>query len=171
MTGLELYSHSLLEDQLWYVAHPVHPTDEEVAAFRVRRDEAYTAERVAGCLLFSDRTFMVPKNDHEVREAIVRDNIANAKVWLAWLTRAFPTITFIAPWIAALDGGGDNDLDPAMRARGIRDCCRTIRRCSGMVHVGGRVSSGMTEEAKVAAQVVDLTFFGRRPPATLEVNP
>lgn len=153
MTGLELYSYSLLDDQLWYVAHPVHPTDEEVAELR---------QVALGGWQMTDAT---------LRAEVIKNNITNAKAWLAWLIRAFPTITFIAPWIAALDGGGDDDLIPEQRARGLRDCCRTIRRCSGMVHVGGRVSSGMTEEAKVAARVVDLTSLGRRPPALSSADP
>lgn len=150
MTGLELYSYSLLEDQLWYVAHPVHPTAEEVAAARLR---------------------LPAWSDVKIREMVVRGNIVNAKRWLAWLIRSFPTVTFIAPWIAALDGGGDDDLDPTMRARGLRDCCRTIRVCSGIVLVGGRVSGGMSEEKSHARAVVDLTFLGRVPPAFVEVNP
>jgi hypothetical protein len=158
VTGLELYSHSLLDDQLWYVAHPVHPADDEVTD-GFRRLQGYVGGSPG------------ERELREIREEIIRANIANAKAWLAWLIRAFPTITFIAPWIAALDGGGDDDLVPEQRARGLRDCCRTIRRCSGMVHVGGRVSSGMAEEARVAVQVVDLTSFGRRPPALSSVDP
>jgi len=158
VTGLELYSYSLLDDQLWYVAHPVHPTGEEVTE-GFRRLRGYVGGSPG------------ERELREIREEVVRANIANAKVWLAWLASGFPTITFIAPWIAALDGGGDDDLDPAARARGLRDCCRTIRVCSGIVLVGGRVSDGMSKERSHARAVVDLTFLGRVPPAALEVHP
>lgn len=147
-------------DQLWYVAHPVHPTDDEVVE-GMRRLRGYVGGSPG------------VREEREVKEEIIRENIANAKRWLAWLTTRFPEITFIAPWIASLDGGGDDDLDPVCRARGLRDCCRTIRACHGMVHVGGRVSSGMLEEESHAWGVVDLTYLGRTPPATntTEVQP
>ena len=138
-------------DQLWYVAHPVHPTDADVAALR-------EAEKRAA-------SWFPRKTERALKEIVIRDNIENAKRWLAWLIRRYPPITFVAPWIASLDGGGDDDLDPAQRARGLRDCRRTIERCDGMVHVGGRISDGMTQEAKVAKLVADLTFLGRCPPA------
>lgn len=146
---------ALHDDQLWYVAHSVHPTDEEIAAFRVGPSGGVQ----------TGYGFVSKCTDREVSEMIIRDNIANAKLWLAWLIRRFPTITFIAPWIAALDGGGDDDLDPVQRDRGLRDCCRTIRVCSGMVCVGGRVSGGMSKEATYARSVIDLTSLGREPPA------
>lgn len=149
--------------QVWYVGHPVHPLEEDVAAFRAREEE------VIAYLRSMDKSppgFVVTirKTDREVREQIICTNIANAKLWLAWLRRRFPAITFIMPWAVALDGGGDDDLDPEQRARGLRDCCRTIRVCHGMVHTGGRVSDGMTHEASNARVVVDLTFLGRTPP-------
>lgn len=155
-----LDAYGMRSDQLWYVAHPVHPTEDEVTD-GMRRLRGY----VGGS-----------PGDHElrdVREEVIRANIANAKLWLAWLVRRFPTITFIMPWAVALDGGGDDDLDPVQRARGLRDCCRTIRVCHGLVHTGGRVSTGMHQEAGYANAVVDLTFLGRTPPATIaiEVNP
>ena len=153
-----LDAYGMRDDQLWYVAHPVHPTEEEVTE-GFRRLRGYVGGSPG------------ERELREIREEIVRANIANAKVWLAWLTRRFPTITFIAPWIAALDGGGDDDLDPTMRLRGLRDCCRTIRVCSGIVLIGGRVSGGMSEEKSHARAVVDLTFLGRVPPAMPEVNP
>lgn len=157
MKELELYSHSLLDDQLWYVGHPVHPTQEEITE-GFRRLRGYVGGSPGAREL------------REIQEECIRANIANAKVWNAWLVRAFPTITFIMPWVAALDGGGDDDLDPAMRARGLRDCCRTIRRCDGMVLVGGRVSGGMSAERDHARAVVDLTFLGRTPPTSLELR-
>lgn len=156
MNALELYTYSLRPDQLWYVGHPVHPTEDEITE-GMRRLRGYY--RSPG-----------ERELREVRAEIVRANIANAKAWLPWLVRGFPAITFIAPWIAALDGGGDDDLDPAMRARGLRDCCRTIRVCSGIVLVGGRVSGGMAEETSHARAVVGLTFLGYAPPAALEVK-
>ncbi len=133
-------------DQLWYIGHPVHPTDEDVAAVRAS---------------FGGPTM----TDRAVRELVIRANIAGAKAWLGWLKGRFSSITFIAPWIAALDGGGDDDLDPSQRARGLRDCCRTIRVCSGMVQTGGRLSAGMIEESKSARAIIDLTYLGRVPPA------
>jgi len=153
-----LTAYGMRDDQLWYVAHPIHPTEEEIAAW-VKR------------LVPPIPSFVSMAPDLDPARLVILDNIVNAKAWLAWLVRRFPRITFIAPWIASLDGGGDDDLDPAQRARGLRDCCRTVKMCSGLIHVGGRVSSGMLEEASHARTVVDLTFLGRSPPIDNEVTP
>lgn len=152
MSGLEfLEGCALRREQLWYVAHPVHPTAEEVSEVMWR-----LREYVGGS--------PGEREEIEAKRAIINGNIANAKAWLTWLIRKFPTITFIAPWIATLDGGGDDDLDPAMRARGLRDCRRTIHVCNGLVLVGGRISSGMAEESQHALFTADLTHLGREPP-------
>lgn len=157
MSGLDDFVRvAARPDQLWYVGHPVHPTDDDVAELRAR-------ERVM-VETYPDPSRKSP-SDREVKEIIIRGNIASAKTWLGWLIRRYPSITFIAPWIAALDGGGDDDLDLAQRARGLRDCCRTIRRCDGLVCVGGRISGGMEQESAAALRVIDLTYLGREPPA------
>jgi len=156
VTGLdELEAASARANQLWYIAHPVHPTAEEVDD-RMRRLRGY----VGGS-----------PGDREAREVmveVIRANLENAKSWLAWLTTRYPEVTFIAPWIAAIESGADDDLVPEQRERGLRDCCRTVSVCCGIIHVGGRVSSGMLAEAAHADHVVDLTYLGRLPP---EVDP
>ncbi len=139
--GAEAFAASL-----WYMAHPVHPTEEEVATIR---------SAALGESAMTDRA---------IRELVIRSNVANAKRWRAWLASRFPAVSFIAPWIAAIDGGGDDDLDPEQRARGLRDCCRTISVCDGLVLVGGRISRGMTEEREYARRSLDLTQVGRTPP-------
>jgi hypothetical protein len=147
----ELDSYTPQDEQLWYVAHPIRPTEGEVAAW-VKRLTSPIPSMVR----------MAPDLD-PARLAIL-DNIANAKGWLAWLIWRYPAVTFIAPYVATLDGGGDDDLDPAQRARGLRDCRRTVRVCNGIVLVGGRLSGGMLDEASVARAAIDLTFLGRTPP-------
>lgn len=95
-------------------------------------------------------------------------NIARALRWLKWLSDGDPSTTYIAPWIAALMAG-DDDSDPAARARGLEHDCRVVRRCDGIVLVGGRVSSGMAVEREAARvhglDVVDMTSLGDEPPA------
>lgn len=144
---------SLRGEQLWYVAHPVHPTEEEVTD---------GMQRLRGYVGGSPGR----REELEIKREVIRGNVANAKTWMPWLDRWYPTITWIAPWISALDGSWDDDLDPAVRARGLRDCRRTVKRCDGLVLVGGRVSGGMLEEADRAGVVIDLTFIGRDPPAS-----
>jgi len=100
-----LDAYGMRDDQLWYVAHPVHPTEEEITE-GMRRLRGYVGGSPG------------EREHREIAEEVIRANIANAKLWLAWLVRRFPRISFIAPWIPALDGGGDDDLDPAVRARG-----------------------------------------------------
>lgn len=87
----------------------------------------------------------------------------HGEVWLAWLRATYPAVTFIAPWITAIESGAD-DRDQEQRARGLRDDVRVVCRCDGIVLCGGRVSSGMRHEAKHAANVIDLTALGPEPP-------
>lgn len=136
------------EEQVWYVCHPLHSTDAEIADLRSREDAV------------NQRWFKVNKvSDQEARKLIANGNLAQAKICLDRLRRMFPTITFIAPWITAVEAGAD-DSDPAQREAGLRDDCRVVRRCDGVVHTGNRVSDGMRREAEHAREVVDLTYLG-----------
>lgn len=100
----------------------------------------------------------------------VTANIARALRWLKWLAAGDPEIAFIAPWIAAIMSGED-DNDPESRARGLRHDCEAVRRCDGLVLVGGRVSSGMAVESNAAKAagipVMDLTYMGDEPGSEL----
>lgn len=96
----------------------------------------------------------------------VKENIARALRWLAYLRRTDRQNTYIAPWVAALMSGED-DADPTARERGLIDCETVAARCDGIVLVGGRVSSGMAREreAVIAAggHVFDYTRLGAEP--------
>jgi hypothetical protein len=96
----------------------------------------------------------------------VTENLARAMRWLKWFAAHDPETAFIAPWIAAILSGED-DSDPESRARGIRHCTEVVRRCDGVVLVGGRVSDGMAIERAAAVlarlPVYDLTFLGAEP--------
>jgi hypothetical protein len=76
-------------------------------------------------------------------------NVANAKKWIAKLVEAVPDIGFVAPWlpyVEVLDEG-------KYRARGIRDDLEALRRCDGIVAVGGQgMSSGMKAEWSKASE-------------------
>lgn len=122
--------------QIWYVAHPLAPT----------------ADQIAANLMFPDP-----------RGKATDANVRNAMRWLSWLRRTYPSITFIAPWIAAVLSG-ENDADPAQREAGLVDADAVIARCDGVVLCGGRVSSGMARERDGAIYVVDLTSLGEEPP-------
>lgn len=139
--------------QILYVAHPLAPTEDEIAS------------RLPG------------SNDVARRDATkwaLQDNLQRALRWLAWLRKSFPETTFIAPWIAAVMSGED-DADPAAREAGLVDDCAVVERCDGIVLCGGRISSGMRremehswgkpEEGGPFQQVVhDLTPGGVEPP-------
>lgn len=98
--------------------------------------------------------------DHAGLEA----NLNRACRWLAWLRKTYPSVTFIAPWIAAVISGED-DSDPAQREAGLVDADAIVERCDGIVLVGGRISSGMERELGHASACVDLTYLGDEPPA------
>jgi len=94
-------------------------------------------------------------------------NVKRALGWLRYLRHADPANTFIAPWIAAILSGED-DNDPTARERGLVDCETVAARCDGIVLVGGRVSSGMARERdavlRAGGDVRDLTPMGEEPP-------
>jgi hypothetical protein len=117
-----------------YFAHPLRPTEVEIAACRA---DALDPEPVATAL---------------------RANLARAQRWFCWLRRSFPETTFIAPWISAVLSGED-DSDPVQREAGLVDACAVIERCDGMVLCGGRVSSGMLRELRHTQRWWDLTCF------------
>lgn len=137
-----------------YVAAPLRPTEEEVAAV------------VAAPIGCEDATAL-------------RYNLNRAKRWLSWLRRSFPETTFIAPWIASVESG-DDDRDPAQREAGLRDACAVIERCDGIVLCGPRVSEGMRREMEhgmswrmfdgddgepMRFEAYDLTSLGAEPPS------
>jgi hypothetical protein len=98
----------------------------------------------------------------------VTANLARALRWLKWLSSGCPSVAFVAPWIANIMSGED-DSDPAARARGLEHDVAIVKRCDWIVLVGGRISNGMNVE-KVVAQdwglwVADLTHLGDEPPA------
>lgn len=91
-------------------------------------------------------------------------NIARAERWLAFLIHAYPQYAFVAPWVAyakILPETTDN------RDRGIRDDLNVLRRCDGIVLVGGRMSPGMVSELEEALwkkmDVLDLIHLGPEP--------
>lgn len=121
---------------LLYVAAPLRPTEEEIAAIPLiapdwdyARNEPQQRER----------------SDKERTSLALRASLDRAMRWLAWLRRSFPETTFIAPWIASCLAGAE-DTDPAQREAGIADACAVIERCDGIVLCGGRISEGMRRE-------------------------
>jgi hypothetical protein len=145
--------------QVLYVAAPLRPTEEEIAA--VKAIHGQTADH--------------PTSQLRLRQAL-EANLDRAMRWLAWLRRSFPETTFIAPWIASVLAGAD-DADDAQRAAGMADACAVVERCDGIVLCGGRISEGMRREMEHGVrmtyqrldtpmfQVYVLTKLGAEPPA------
>lgn len=123
-----LSEHARPPRKVCYVAHPLRPTPQEIAS--------------AAAALRDDW-------DVDVHRLVLRRNLDSAKRWLSGLRRCYPTMTFIAPWIAAVEAGAD-DSDPRQRAAGLADAEAVIHRCDGLVLCGGCVSDGMERERDVA---------------------
>ena len=126
---------------LVYLAAPVRPTAAEIAH-----------AKACGAI-----------GDYAV-ELATSHNVERAWRWFVWLRKSWPNVTFVAPWIAQILMG-DDDSDPAQRERGLLDCETAVRRCDGLVLVGGRLSDGMRRESAVARTVVDLLWLSAEPPA------
>ncbi len=117
-----------------YMAHPVSPTEQEIAAVPYE-----TVERVRG-EYEDDIRHQIPEGTRV--KAALRANLDSALRHLAWLRASFTETTFIAPRISYLLSGEDVS-DSAARERGLVDCCAVVERCDGIVLRGPRVSSGM----------------------------
>lgn len=94
----------------------------------------------------------------------VEANLARARRWLRWLVDCYPGFAFCLPWMAYVQA-----LDEAThRERGLRDDLEMLRRCDGIILVGGRLSSGMALEKGVAEdaalEVHDMLHLGEEPP-------
>lgn len=145
-----------------YVAHPLRPTEDEIAA------TGHVACEYAV-------------------EVATKYNAGQALAWRNWLRDTFPDITFVAPWIGDVLAG-DDDSDPAQRARGIRDNCALIAKLDGIVLCGPRISAGMAAERDAfiglsehapigmsaeetlrdrCCRIFNLTGLGSTPPAAL----
>lgn len=90
-------------------------------------------------------------------------NRENAAKWVAWV--AMQGHAPIADWIIL---SGEWDESPTNRARGIAIDLALVARCDELWLVGGRVSTGMQQEADEAIRlgkgVFDLTGLGVMPP-------
>jgi hypothetical protein len=120
-----------------YVAAPLRPTEEEIAA-----QSEYSVERSRGEY---ERDMLTTRSRAERAQLATHANLERAMRWLSWLRRSFPEVTFIAPWIAAVLAGAA-DADEAQRESGLVDDCAVVERCDGIVLVGARVSGGMRRE-------------------------
>lgn len=166
--------------QVLYVAHPVAPTNGDMASVPYKRVEPSRNEY--------ENDVHIPIPDSERVALAVRANLERAMRWLAWLRKSFPETTFIAPWIADIQAAGDDaDPDPSQREAGLVDCCAVVERCDGIVLCGGRISSGMRREMEhgvdrntkyrpiqimyegmtLTFKVYDLTGLGAEPPLHL----
>lgn len=138
---------------VYYVCHPVRPTEDEIAATSAKYSRAINRDRV-------------PEERATYTANLATDeNVQRLGRWLAWLRKTWPQITFIAPWAADLLLGAD-DADPEQRERGLIDCETVVPLCAGVVLVGGRIGSGGMRERAVARNVVDMLHLGAEPPTT-----
>lgn len=104
----------------------------------------------------------------------VEANLARAGRWLAFLLAVEPGVAIVAPWLATMLAGVQDDMNPEHRARGMRDNLVAAARCDGIVLVGGRISAGMSQEIAAVldemGEVADLTGLGAHPPALGDVT-
>lgn len=96
----------------------------------------------------------------------VPNNHANALIWMRFLLRKWPWVAFVAPWL--VDSMVLDDANPAEREAAMARCREAVTRCDAIILVGGRVSSGMTDELEVANHdglwVFDATPIGFKAP-------
>lgn len=99
----------------------------------------------------------------------IQGNRARAARWCAWAVRQ--GVCPVAMWIVLT---GELPETPENRALGLELDCEVVRRCDELWLVGGRVSSGMQEEALEARRhgipVLDLTELGEEPPSEDELD-
>lgn len=131
---------SYADRDVYYVCHPVAPTEADLAALHPVARSAANATTV---------------------------NVQRALRWLRWLRRSFPESTFIMPWAVDLLSGAD-DSDPAQREAGLVDCEAVAHLVGSVVMVGGRIGKGGRREMAAATFHYDLTDLGTEPPAVVD---
>lgn len=133
----------LMTRAVLYVAAPLRPSEEEIAAVKVIHGQG-------------------PQTDtSKLRVAqATESNAYRAMRWLSWLRRSFPETTFIAPWIVDILSGAD-DSDPVQREAGMQGNFAVIERCDGIVLCGPRISEGMRREME-HGRSLDLGTFHHR---------
>lgn len=62
----------------------------------------------------------------------ITHNLASVRAWHRLLMASEPDVAIIAPWIAAVEAGAD-DNSPEARDRGLRDAVAIVSRCDGIV--------------------------------------
>jgi hypothetical protein len=98
----------------------------------------------------------------------IHANLERAIRWYKWACDAFwPSHVFEATWM--LNCQVFDDADDEQRLRGIERNFAALMRCDSLWLVGGRVSSGMRDEAVFMAgigkPIFDFTHLGDEPPA------
>jgi hypothetical protein len=95
----------------------------------------------------------------------VPGNVARALRWLRYLVDQHPYWAISAPWIPYVLGL----TEETDRARGLRDDVEMVKRCDGIILVGGRLSQGMALELGFARarrlHELNLLHLGAEPPA------
>jgi hypothetical protein len=144
--------------ELAYLCHPVAPTADDM-----ERERAWLLDQAGA---------WSPEMTTEVLRSMaaqraIRRNVQNAHAWLRALVLS-TDMAIIAPWlpyIQALDDG-----NPEHRARGMRDSQAAAAHCTVAILVGGRISSGMREDAervlRVGGDLIALQYL-ERPPTDL----
>lgn len=90
----------------------------------------------------------------------IEANRHRAALWAAWALTEYD-VSPVCSWIVLT---GILPETPANRKLGLAADKAQVALCDECWLVGGRVSSGMAEEASVAKKVVDLTHLGEWPP-------
>ncbi len=97
------------------------------------------------------------------------ENLKRARRWFRWLIDTHPDWAVTAPWLLYCETW---DETPEHRRRGMSADLALLRRCDGIVLVGGSISPGMEDELDMAQElgmeVFDLTEQAEPPPPDSE---
>lgn len=93
----------------------------------------------------------------------VKNNLAEARLWVRHLEETNPDIAISASWITECEIW--DDTDPVQRAAGMRRNMAILAKCDELWAVGPRVSKGMLQEMIFATskgiKVSDMTGASR----------
>jgi hypothetical protein len=90
----------------------------------------------------------------------IDENRRRAALWAAWAL----TVCGVSPVCSWIVLTGVLPETSENRRLGLEADKAQVALCDELWYVGGRISSGMREEATVAKKIVDLTHLGERPP-------
>jgi hypothetical protein len=120
-----------------YVSHRVMPSASEI-------DKPPTGD---GWRLWIKESSWTACSEADRIRLMIKWNLDSGIRWLAWFRGSFPEVTWIAPWISAIESLG-RDAGPELIDRALADDLDVVERCDGIALCGLALCDEMKQKAR-----------------------